>query len=46
MLDFIVTIWAWVIAITICSMVIVPLLSLCYTCTKIKMIELKERNNL
>jgi len=44
--DIILWIYAFIIAIGLCSMLIVPLLGLCYHVTKIKMRELKERIDL
>ena len=44
--DIILWIYAFIIAIGLCSMLIVPLLGLCYHMTKIKMKELKERIDL
>ena len=44
--DIILWIYAFIIAIGLSSILIVPLLGLCYHATKIKMKELKERNNL
>ena len=36
MADIIVVIWAWVIAIGFCSIILAPLMGLCYHFTKIK----------
>ena len=41
--EIIIWIWAFIIAIGISSMVIVPLLGLCYHFAKIKMRELKDK---
>ena len=44
--DIILWIYAFIIAIGLSSMVLVPLLGFCYHVTKIKMKELKERIDL
>ena len=44
--DIILWIYAFVIAISLCSMILIPLLGFFYHVTKIKMRELKERIDL
>jgi len=41
--DIITWIWAIIIAIGLCSMVLVPLLGLCYHFIKIKMTEIRDK---
>ena len=36
-------IWAFIIAIGLCSMILVPVLGLCYTFMKIKMTEIRDK---
>mgnify|MGYP003629249163 CR=1 FL=1 len=44
--DMITWMWTIIIAIGLCSMILVPIFGLCYTFMKIKMTEIKERIDL
>ena len=41
--DIILWVYSFIIAIGLCSMVVVPLFGLCYTFMKVKMTEIKDK---
>ena len=41
--EIITWVWAFIIAIGLCSMILVPLLGLCYTFIRVKMEEMKDK---
>ena len=41
--EIITWVWAIIIAVSICSIVLAPLFGLCYTFMKVKMAELKDK---
>ena len=41
--DIIIWIWAFIIAIGLCSILLVPLFGLCYTFMKVKMAEIRDK---